>query len=191
MLAQRHALTTIQSEHRNLAEVLRILEQAAGQLSTGASPELLGRIGAALEYIAAFPDRFHHPKEEEYLFAALRRATHEGDAVLHQLEEEHNRGRTVRANLQAQFDRIRQGDGKLVEQFVAEVRGYVDYQSAHMRVEEQIVLPLAARTIAQDDWHGIAAAFLDDRDERFGRDARGEFAKLLMRVKSASVDSPK
>ena len=28
---------------------------------------------AILDYIEAFPDTYHHPKEEDYLFKALRR----------------------------------------------------------------------------------------------------------------------
>ncbi len=187
MLAQRHALTAIRSEHRALAGVLRVLEQCATQLTTDLEPEVVTRIAAALEYITTFPDRFHHPKEEEFLFARLRSATHEADKILGRLEEEHRSGNEARARLKEVFNRIVLVETAVIKAFAVDASTYVAFQFEHMRVEEDIVLPLAERTLSADDWHAIASAFLDDSDPRFGWDARDEFSKLLLQIQSMSA----
>jgi hemerythrin-like domain-containing protein len=191
MLAQRHALTTIHEEHRALASALKVLEQSATQLLMGVDTPLVERIGAALEYIEVFPDSYHHPKEEEYLFARLRRATAEANDVLQSLENEHREGYGLRADLKYLFERIRAGETALIAGFVADTKTYIAFQFSHMRVEEEIVVPLAIRTLTPDDWHVIASAFLGNRDPRFGWDARRDLGALLERARSGTVASSK
>ena len=58
----------IQDEHRSLAAVLHGMLYLVHEIrDRGAKPnfELLG---AMIFYIDAFPERFHHPKEDDYLF---------------------------------------------------------------------------------------------------------------------------
>ena len=191
MLAQRHALTTIHEEHKALASALKVLEQSVTQLLMGVDTPLLERIGAALEYIEVFPDSYHHPKEEEYLFARLRRATAEANDVLQSLENEHRQGYGLRADLKHLFERIRAGETALIAGFVADTRTYIAFQFSHMHVEEEIVLPLAIRTLTADDWHAIASAFLGNNDPRFGWDVRQGLARLLERVRAGTTVSSK
>ena len=191
MLAQRHALTTIHEEHRALASALKALEQSATQLIGGMDTPLLDRIGAALEYIEVFADTFHHPKEEDYLFACMRRATTEADDVLQSLENEHRKGYGMRAYLTRLFERIRGGDAGLIAEFIADTKAFIAFQFSHIGVEEEIVLPLAVRTLTPDDWHVIASAFLDNGDPRFGWDARRDLGTLLERVRSGAAASNK
>jgi len=39
-----------------------------------------------VHYIDAFPERLHHPKEDRYLFLALRKRTGEANAALDRLK---------------------------------------------------------------------------------------------------------
>ena len=59
----------IHDEHRSLAAVLHgMLHLVHAIRDRGARPDF-NVLGAMIYYIDAFPERFHHPKEDEYLFA--------------------------------------------------------------------------------------------------------------------------
>ena len=60
----------IQSEHQNLRAVLYSLEQLLALIDQGKQPHFSAFHGL-LTYIDRFLDRYHHPKENEYLFPAL------------------------------------------------------------------------------------------------------------------------
>ena len=86
------ALRIIVDEHRALAAVLHgMLYLVHGIRDRGSKPnfELLG---AMIYYIDAFPERFHHPKEDEYLFRLLRLRHPEAAPLLDRLKMEHRAG---------------------------------------------------------------------------------------------------
>src|SRR5215469_18035959 len=63
----------IHDEHRSLAAVLHgMLYLVNGIRNRGMKPDFKV-LGAMVYYIDAFPERYHHPKEDRYLFTLLRR----------------------------------------------------------------------------------------------------------------------
>jgi hemerythrin-like domain-containing protein len=49
-------------------------------------------LGAMVYYIDAFPERFHHPKEDRYLFRLLRMRHPAAVKLIERLETEHRAG---------------------------------------------------------------------------------------------------
>src|SRR6478736_8734265 len=87
-----NAIDTILDEHRSLAAVLHgllYLVRAIDNKKMGADFKLMG---AMVYYIDAFPERFHHPKEDEYLFKLLRLRDPEAAPLLDRLNAEHHAG---------------------------------------------------------------------------------------------------
>ena len=68
------ALAILREEHSALTAVLHGLEFVAGQLERGEQP-ITRVLRAMVFYIDSFPDRFHHPKEDGYLFPAIQKRT--------------------------------------------------------------------------------------------------------------------
>ena len=67
------AIDLIRGEHRDIALVVQCLAAVLREVREGKlapDPEMLE---AVIDYMQNFPDRFHHPKEEEHLFKMLRR----------------------------------------------------------------------------------------------------------------------
>ena len=67
------AVNIIKQEHLNYLALLRCLGHLVDDLEGGegsGDPELFHDI---VDYIESFLNRYHHPKEDEYLFRALRR----------------------------------------------------------------------------------------------------------------------
>ena len=66
------AIETLRREHANMLKVLAVLDaEVRGFRETGALDYDL--LFAAIDYIETFPEKAHHPKEEQFLFAALER----------------------------------------------------------------------------------------------------------------------
>ena len=66
------AIQIIEDEHRSLAAVLHGLLYLVREIRLRNAKPDFELLGAMLHYIDAFPERFHHPKEDAYLFRHLR-----------------------------------------------------------------------------------------------------------------------
>jgi hemerythrin-like domain-containing protein len=173
------AVSIIREEHRSLSAVTQSLSVLAREArDRGREPdyELFTLI---LDYIEGFSDRFHHPKEDEHLFTALRRRTTEANEALDVLERDHARGDELLRDLRYLLARCRVGGAAAVDTFAAAVGEYVDFHWRHMRLEEDVVLPLAEQRLTEADWRPIDAAFQANEDPLFGTRPREEFRKLF------------
>lgn len=173
------ALSIIREEHRSLSAVthsLGLLAREARDRGIEPDYELFTLI---LDYIEGFSDRFHHPKEDEHLFTALRRRSTEANEALDVLERDHARGDELLRDLRYLLARCRVGGAAAVDTFAAAVEEYVDFHWRHMRLEEDVVLPLAEQRLTEADWLPIDAAFQANEDPLFGARPREEFRKLF------------
>ena len=69
-----------------------------------------------------------------------------------------------------------------LERFAAEAGRFADFYWSHMQKEEDQVLPIADRVLADDDWRDIHAAFAANQDPNFSSDAQDEFKRLFTRI---------
>lgn len=173
------ALEIIREEHRSLTAVIRSLEYLAQDARNGGAEPDYELVAIILDYIDAFPNRFHHPKENEYLFKALRRRSAEAGAVLDELEAEHARGDELVHNLRYQLTRCRVSGTGAVDAFAAAVEDYAGFHWRHMRKEEDVVMPLAERTLTDADWRAVDDAFRANNDPLLGVGAKEEYGRLF------------
>ncbi|HZP93088.1 MAG TPA: hemerythrin domain-containing protein [Burkholderiales bacterium] len=178
----RSAVDVIKAEHRSIAAVLHGLCHLVKQTRDG-GPSTDPRVfRAMLYYIDTFPERLHHPKEDRYLFRALRRRSPEAHSVIAELEAEHVRGvELIRALEQALF-RYEEGGANRFADFAARVEEYAEFHWRHMRREEDVVLPLARRVLAEEDWREIDDAFAGHADPLLGYATEREFERLFTRI---------
>lgn len=73
--SRTQALNTIRAEHRTLAAVIHNLKDLLTEVQAGRMPADFPLLWSMVYYIDAFPDRLHHPKEDEWLFRLLRART--------------------------------------------------------------------------------------------------------------------
>src|SRR5512134_2007014 len=102
------ALAVIMQEHRSITAVISALEYLARDVASGAEPDY-EVLTVVLDYIETFPNRLHHPKEDRYLFTALRLRSAAAASVLDELEEEHRRGDELTRELRYLLARCRVG----------------------------------------------------------------------------------
>ena len=175
------AITIIKDEHRALAAVLNGLLYLNRQVRDSGQKPDFPLLKAMLDYIVAFPDRLHHPKEDEYVYRVLRERDPGVASVLDELQDEHQRGPDA---TQRMVDALSAygSDPAVFEAFAEAVSAYADFQWAHMRKEEEVILPVAEKALFASDWTAIDAAFASNADPLVGVGTQREFRELFRTV---------
>jgi hemerythrin-like domain-containing protein len=176
------ALRSIGDEHRGLAAVLHGMLYLVHEIRDRRCKPNFELLGAMIYYIDAFPERFHHPKEDEYLFRLLRLRYSEAAPVLDRLETEHRAGAEKIRTLEQALARYQQGGDREFSNFLAAVEGYAAFHWDHMRTEEKEVFPLAEKYLSVGDWEVIDAAFLGHTDPMLGAETGSKYDALFTRI---------
>ena len=176
------AISIIRDEHRSIAAVLHGLLHLVDAIEAGTMEPDFELLGAMMNYIEAFPERLHHPKEDSHLFRTLRQRDPETVALLDELETEHIKGRGLLVELAAALAHFRELGHPALEPFARALRSYASFHWDHMRKEEDLVLPRAATILSADDWKAIDDAFRSNSDPLVGVEARQEFRDLFRRI---------
>ena len=147
----------------------------------GAEPDLRP-FHSIIDYIESFLNRFHHPKEDDYLFRALLKRHPECQALIQRLHQQHAEGDDLLRDLKVALANC-ESDGEAAWTRFAEVVGrYREHQYNHMRREEMEALPLAREHLTEEDWQEIDAAFCAHDDPLFGDDRSAEYRRLYSKI---------
>jgi branched-chain amino acid transport system ATP-binding protein len=174
----------IRDEHRCLASVLNCLESLVVDVEEkGAEPDF-AVFHLAIDYLQSFLYAFHHPKETDHLFPAVRRRAPSLAAVLDELEEQHRQGKTLMEDLRSALEAYERGEEGGFERFKQAVATYHKFEWAHMLKEEKAILPYACGCLTAADWGKIDAVFQDYLDPVFGTRRKEEFQVLFDKIVS-------
>lgn len=176
------AINIILDEHRSLAAVLSGMLYLMRQIRDRKARPNFNLFGAMVYYIDAFPERFHHPKEDAYLFRLLRARDPTAGDLLDRLEAEHLAGEQRIRALEQALTRYQHGGAKEFAQFAAALESYATFHWDHMRAEENDVIPRARKHLTAADWAEIDAAFLGHSDPMFDAKAGDEYDALFRRI---------
>lgn len=171
------SLSVIKSEHRNLGAVLFTLERLTEEIEKGKHPDFRAFHGL-LTYIDRFLDEYHHPKEDQYLFPALRNRCPGIAATLDEREHEHHVGEKLLADAFKGVSAYEFLGESEFAAFSSTLRRYVAFEREHAIQEEKHILPLAREKLHREDWDRIDAVFADNEDPMFGGMPRAGFADL-------------
>ena len=137
----------LRHEHRVIERALRALDGMCLSLKSGVNvpPEALYQI---LDFIQNFADRFHHTREETYLFPALGQNGFQKDGgALVFLTGEHEIERMLTAELELAIGEYLHGDSAAVDRFVEAANLYRDHMVGHMREEDAVLFRLAEEVL--------------------------------------------
>lgn len=177
--AMSQALQIIRQEHRNLFRVASMLD---AMLHDARETPDLAFVRHVIEYIDTFTDRYHHPKEDRYLFAALRRRDRTAEAIIEELESEHAGCPGALARFKDTLTACERGEPGAGEELREKAAQYLKFLIKHMQKEEAIVMPMAQQVLSAEDWAEIDAAFADNRDPLFSTDAKEDMRRLYSRL---------
>ena len=175
----KNAIRVIQDDHECIGAVLHGMVFLLRKIAEGAPVPDLKVFRAMLLYIRDYPEKVHHVKEDEFLFARLRMRTHEAYAVLDELEAQHAQGDGLIREVERALSRYEVEGAPALGPLLATAEKYADFYYEHMRMEEDLVLPLARRVLSAEDWSWIDNAFQATRDPLADLDYKGNLDKLF------------
>lgn len=175
------ALAVIESEHAALAAILSGLRYFVRSAARGSAPDpvLLEKM---LDYVEFFPERLHHPREDDQLFRRLRVRTHEADDVLDRLEAEHAAGHARLAELRTALADWKARGASALPALAAQLESYASGYLSHMNAEERWIFPAAREHLTPADWQEVHAAFCTQPDPLTQPDAQAAFARLFHEI---------
>ena len=176
------ALQIIKDEHLAIAAVLYCLRFHVKQIRDEGKAADFVLLHAVLDYVVSYPDRWHHPKEDQFLFATVRLRTRDADKLIDQLEREHQQGYPMIERLKRELIAYQNGDAAAGWRFFAVVEEYAALEWGHMRAEEDQLLPIAERVLTAADWEHINQAFRENDNPLFGIKPKEEAELLYQRI---------
>jgi len=177
------AARILHEEHLTISAVLQALQHLARMAQDPGVKADFNAFHAMIHYIDAFPERLHHPKEDQVLFARLAQKSAEARPLVDKLKAEHVEGARLVRDLEAAVRKYEELWPRGAQDFAAAVQAYADFHWRHMRSEEQDLLPLAERALSEEDWAAVEHAFAQNEDPI--ADLRGQdFDKLYTRILS-------
>ena len=176
----RQAIEIIRSEHRALAAVLLAQKAFVDGMAEGKYDANFELLDGMVEYLTEVPDQVHHPKEDLYLFPALRKRSPEAGAVIDELEAEHARVDEEWRALKQALETFKASGMAGLPAFRNAANHYFDFQWQHVSKEESKILPRALDVLTPEDWKAIDAAFLSNDNPWEG--PAGKYKTLFTRI---------
>jgi hemerythrin-like domain-containing protein len=177
----KEAIAILKSEHRSISAVLSGLKELARMVQEATLRPRFQVLRSMLRYLDEYPERLHHPKEDEHLFARLVARAPETRLLVGELQAEHQEGARLIRELERALLFFEEGWPAGAREFQQAVERYAEFHWKHMRKEEHELLPLAERHLTAADWKAIDAAFAANRDPIAGMQER-DFEQLFSRI---------
>jgi hemerythrin-like domain-containing protein len=177
----KDAISILKSEHRSISAVLIGLKHLAEMADNERLKPDFSVFRSMLRYIDEYPERLHHPKEDEHLFARLVQRYPRARKLVESLAAEHKQGAKLIRELERRLMFFEEGWPEGAGEFLGAVNAYADFHWKHMRKEETELLPLAEQHLLPEDWRAIARAFQANEDPIAQIEER-DFQKLFSRI---------
>jgi len=175
----------LMEEHTGVLLMLKILDAIRHRLEMDLEVPT-EQLEDILEFFQVFVDKCHHGKEEDYLFPALEESdpAREG-GPLGILLTQHALGRTLVRGMKEGIGEYRQSGGTISNKFRENAGRYIELLTRHIRQEDQMIFPLADRTLSPEKLEQLFNDYEKLEEERIGAGRHEEFHKLLRRLKTS------
>lgn len=174
-------LEILEAEHVGMTKVLRVLEDEMRIMRETGDVDL-DLLVMIVNYIETVPGTFHHPKEEQYLFAAVARRDPGARAIVDELVGQHREETRMIADLRTAVEKLSMDIAMDKEAFVGQVTGYVAFVRDHMAVEQTKLFPIARKVLEPADWAEIDEAMAAHEDPLLSREPHERYDELLRRI---------
>jgi hemerythrin-like domain-containing protein len=160
----KDAIAILKSEHRSISAVLHGLKELARMAQDATVRPRFQVLRSMLRYIDEYPERLHHPKEDEHLFARVAARAPQARKLIDELKKEHEQGAGLIRELERALLFFEEGWPAGGREFQQAVDAFANFHWQHMRKEELELLPVAERVLSAADWRAIERAFATNLD---------------------------
>jgi len=138
----------------------------------------------AVDFIRGYADRFHHAKEEDTLFTALiANGMPEKDSPIEAMHIAHDQGRTFVRGMEEAAAKSLAGEPGQEAAIVQNARGYAALLREHIHTEDNILYPLAERTLPADVRPAMIKAY-NQAEAAVPSDFKDRYTKMVQRYEN-------
>lgn len=179
----RTIMRELREDHRNMAMVLDLLDDAVREASSGGDPdfELIDEI---MRYMTVYPDAVHHPKEN-VVYAQLREKRPDLADDLDDVPADHRDIAELGSALRDDVEAINAGAAVRRKKFIEDTSGYVNRLREHMGWEERDLFRRIDAMLDADAQEFDVEEFEHIKDPVFELEIEAGFRRLLTSLKSA------
>lgn len=168
-MALPRSLQIIRDEHASLAAMLQSMRMLVERGPDDSRKNFFDVVRAMLFYIDEYPERLHHPKESNLLFPKVVKASPKVLGAIDRLERDHMYSEKAARELQHLLMAWELLGPSRRAAFQEAFTKYIDFYLDHMKLEEEVILPEAEKTLSASDWAEIDAAFEKNADPLTGK----------------------
>ena len=163
-------------EHQNIEKLLRVVEHELEIFDSSGRPdyEILQTI---IQYFGDYPESCHHPKEE-MIFQKLKMRDPAAAKRFGDVEAEHEVETRRLQSFSRAVDSVLADQEFLRESFHLAVHDFIAHQREHLRKEELLLFPAAAKALLPEDWAEIDARLENRKDPLFDSVVEEKFHNL-------------
>ena len=174
-----HPTIDIKGEHAAITRILEAMKKMVRDMSKGKFMDSY-RIVQIIDFLHTFTAHCHYEKEEKMLFPALMESNLSWtlDTINH-LVNEHKRARVYIQEIDDKFDEYLSGNAQIVESLCESITQYVEIEEYHIRIVDNVLLPLCDRIFDKKTLQALSAEFKNIQDQTVGSLKYLEYYKLL------------
>ncbi len=181
-------MRTLHSEHKYITVLQNSLEKQTKQLEPGGKPDYR-ILSDMLDYIANYPDEFHHPLED-VIFKRLVERHHASIGTVEELLSQHQDMARDTQFLLKQINAICAGKQKpMRNQLRQDLQNYVAFYRAHINLEEGEVFPAAKKYLQESDWQTINNSLHVVEDPVFSEKNTSKYKNLASYISDKSEEA--
>ena len=180
-MTRRRPTEELEHEHHIIQQVVGAMVVLTEKLESGA------KIDAAVltdlsEFMQTFGDTCHHGKEEKYLFKLLeRKGVPPSDCPLAVLLHEHQKGRSLVADLKLTSETYIRPPGVGREALIGTLRKLIELYPAHIWKEDYLLFPMTEKLLNAGEQEELSAQF-ERHESEIGIDVHHGFEQLAGRI---------
>lgn len=176
----------LMAEHELILQALDALEARLDRMGDEPTPADREFFEKVVEFLRGFADKCHHGKEEDLLFKkmAARGFPTQGGPIAVMLSE-HQAGRAFIRGIAEGAAGIG-SDPRAGETIDRNARGYLDLLRNHIAKENQVLFPMADRTLSAEDQRDLALAFDRFETQETGAGVHERMIGLLQELRAGA-----
>lgn len=178
----------LRAEHDHLLDVIGLAERVANKLAYGGNVES-SVLCNVTEFFLLYAHGVHREKEEDLLYPMLKAKNTQpsGGGCVSAMMAEHHESEEAFVTMERAAELSTRGSEEAPQAWARAAKIYCSYLRNHLRRENDIVFPLADRSLDDNDNNELFAEFakVDEKAQRSGIAERLEAAEA--RVKAATA----
>jgi hemerythrin-like domain-containing protein len=169
----------IQSDHVAMSIILDAMEKRAQEILKHGTVDYF-RIGQILDFLHNYTDNLHYAKEERILFPAVMDVTKPWiSRTINNLIHEHVQAREYIKEIDTHLNACLAGDTDALKKLGSVMLNYVEMEKNHIKVEDDVVMPLFKRLLEADKLDGFKFEFKEIPDKKIDHLKYLEYYRLI------------